>query len=101
MNSLHYLMNRGAMKSSDYQYTGKNQDCAYNSAKKIWQVENCTKVPSDLNSLKSTLLNQPVIVGFDTVTDPAFHQFGGSGIFTASDKCGKTINHYMLAVGWG
>ncbi len=37
-------MKRGTMKNSDYNYTGQNQDCKYNAAKKIWEVDNCTTV---------------------------------------------------------
>ena len=40
-------MNRGAMKESDYPYTGKTQNCMYNAAKKVWQVDNCTKLNSN------------------------------------------------------
>jgi len=36
LNSLHYLINKGAMKESDYPYTSKTGSCAYNAGKKVW-----------------------------------------------------------------
>lgn len=99
LNTLHYLMNRGAMKNSEYLYVGKTGDCKYTAAKKIFEVENCVKVDQDLVMLKSQIFNQPVIVGFDT-SDSKFSQFGG-GLYEPPSKCGDKINHYMLAVGWG
>lgn len=100
LNALHELINKGAMKASDYPYTGKTDTCRYTAAKKIWEIESCTKVDgSDIAMLKSQILGQPVIVGFDA-TDGAFIQHG-AGLYTP-DKCTTTkINHYMLAVGWG
>jgi hypothetical protein len=48
--------------------------------------------------LKSQILEQPVIVGFEA-SDQTFIQHG-TGLYTPA-KCGTKINHYMLAVGWG
>jgi hypothetical protein len=36
VNALHELINRGAMKNSDYQYTGRTDPCKYTAAKKMW-----------------------------------------------------------------
>ncbi len=36
VNALHELINRGAMKASDYPYTGRTDACRYTAAKKIW-----------------------------------------------------------------
>lgn len=97
--TLHYLMNHGAMKAIDYPYIGKTDDCKYTPSKKIWGVQNCTKVDSDLTMLKSQILEQPVIVGFDA-SDMKFMAYA-SGIYMPSTNCGAKLNHYMLAVGWG
>jgi hypothetical protein len=54
----------------------------------------------NISSLKSAILQQPVIVSFEVDAD----KFGKytSGYYTAPSKtCGDKINHYMLAVGWG
>ena len=68
------------MKNSDYNYTGKNQDCYYNAAKKIWKVNNCTTVESSLDQIRSAIHQQPVIVGFDA-TDTKFIQYGAGGLY--------------------
>jgi hypothetical protein len=49
--------------------------------------------------LKSSIFNQPVIVGFDA-SDLKFIQYGSDGIYTG-DNCKTNVNHYMLAIGWG
>ncbi len=100
LNALHELINKGAMKASDYPYTGRTDTCKYTAAKKIWEIETCTKADGDIAMLKSQILGQPVIVGFDA-TDKTFIQHG-TGLYTP-DKCSSKdkINHYMLAVGWG
>ena len=99
LNALHELINRGAMKNVDYTYTGKTDTCRYTAAKKVWEVESCTKADGDLALLKSQILEQPVIVGFDA-SDFTFIQYG-TGLYTPN-KCTTTkLNHYMLAVGWG
>ncbi len=92
-------MNRGAMKNTEYTYAGKTQDCQYTAAKKIFELESCTKVDSNLVMLKSQILNQPVIVSFDA-TGKNFLSYGG-GLYDPAKSCGTIINHYMLAVGWG
>jgi C1A family cysteine protease len=92
-------MNRGAMKNVDYPYAARNQNCQYTAAKKIFELENCTKVDSNLVMLKSQIFNQPVIVSFDA-SDTKFMQYGG-GLYIPPPSCGSKINHYMLAVGWG
>jgi cathepsin L len=62
-------------------------------------VASCSKADGDLDMLKSQILVQPVIVGFDA-TDVTFMQHG-AGLYTPN-KCTTTkLNHYMLAVGWG
>lgn len=93
------MIKRGAMREEDYPYVGKTQGCAYNSSKRVWDFESCTKVDSNLTLLKSAVFNQPVIVSFDA-TDPKFIQYS-QGIYQAPTGCGSKINHYMLAVGWG
>ena len=98
LNALHYLINRGAMKLADYAYTGRTDSCKYTAAKKIWGVESCTKVDQDLMMLKSQILEQPVIVGFDA-SETTFIQHG-AGLYTPK-SCTIKLNHYMLAVGWG
>lgn len=99
VNALHELINKGTMKASDYPYTGKTDTCRYTAAKKVWQIESCTKVDGDIAMLKTQILEQPVIVGFDA-SETTFMQHG-TGLYTPK-KCKATnINHYMLAVGWG
>ena len=62
-------------------------------------MASCSKADGDLDMLKSQILVQPVIVGFDA-TDVTFMQHG-AGLYTPN-KCTTTkLNHYMLAVGWG
>lgn len=69
------------MKDSDYPYIGKSQTCAYNSAKKVWQVDSCTKVSStNTTALQGAIYQQPVIVQFDP-SDTKFIQLSGDGIY--------------------
>lgn len=69
------------MKESDYPYTGKTQNCSYNAAKKVWQVDNCTKLNSNtVLSLQTAIFQQPIIVQFDA-NDKNFIQLSGDGIY--------------------
>ena len=99
VNALHELINKGAMKASDYPYTNRTDTCKYTAAKKFWEIETCAKADGDIAMLKSQILGQPVIVGFDA-TDMTFIQHG-TGLYTPNKCTIKNINHYMLAVGWG
>jgi hypothetical protein len=94
-------MAHGAMSLSDYAYTAKSGDCRYNSTKKIWDIDNCTKIASqNISSLKSAVLQQPVIVSFDAVSDSTFKSYK-TGVFSNSTVCGNKMTHNLLVVGWG
>ena len=100
LNSLQYIMAHGTMSLSDYVYTGTKGDCRYNSTKKIWDVDNCTKITSqNISALKSAVLQQPVIVSFDA-SDSKFKSYK-TGVFSNSTTCGDKMTHNLLVVGWG
>lgn len=99
-NSLHYLIAHGTMKSTDYPYTGSNGDCKYNTTRKFWEIDSCTKIASNnISSLKSAILQQPVIVSFDT-SDSKFSSYS-KGVYSGNKGCGGKLNHNLLVVGWG
>jgi hypothetical protein len=57
-----------------------------------------SQVGTTNEDIQSAILLQPVSVGVDA-SSRAFHNYSG-GIFTDTN-CGTTIDHAILAVGWG
>jgi len=82
---------------SDYPYKGRDGRCK--SGKGVGSVTNYTNVPSGSPSqLKAAIAKQPVSVAVEADTD--VFQFYDGGIIT-SKKCGKELDHGVVAVGYG
>lgn len=83
---------------SDYAYKGKDQSCKASSSKGKVSVSTIHTVPNnDVSQLKAALNKKPVAVSIDA-SCRAFNNYS-SGIFW--DSCGHSIDHAVLAVGYG
>eukprot|EP00850_Spirogloea_muscicola_P003292 SM000013S26461 [mRNA] locus=s13:532172:535297:+ [translate_table: standard] len=99
--ALDYVVANGGLDvASDYAYRARNQACnAVLAAKHVGVVTAWELVPArSLLSVKQALANHPVVVTLDA-SSPDFQSYT-SGIFDSS-SCGNTVNHAMLAIGYG
>ncbi|XP_069621886.1 cathepsin J-like isoform X1 [Ranitomeya imitator] len=92
-----YATHTGLMKSQDYEYEGKQNDCQYNEDKAI--TLNVTKyynLPDEESIVSSVALEGPVAVGF--AVDHDFNMYS-HGIFDG--ECAEDANHAIIAMGYG
>lgn len=93
-----YAKNSAIMKESDYPYKGKDGSCKYSKSKGQVLVKSITTIANnDVSQLKAAISKQPVAVSIDA-SCRAFNNYS-SGIFWNS--CGTSIDHAVLAVGYG
>ena len=87
---------------SDYPYTAKSGGlfgCKYNKSKGVVSAETYTDVKHDnSDQLKAALNKGPVSVAIEA-DQTVFHSYTG-GIITSS-KCGTSLDHAVLVVGYG
>merc|ERR1711988_624713 len=92
--------NRGVDTESSYPYEGRDASCRYSSA---YRGATCTGYVSIRRNDENDLLNAVGSVGSVSVSLYAStqgFQFYSSGVYVDS-SCPKTINHAVLAVGYG
>lgn len=96
-----YLRDQGAMKRSDYPYTGVGtDDCKYDRSKSIRVVSGFTMISGDILKTKAILTTSPQAISVDAL--PLKHY--KSGIFSDENlevKCQLKTNHAVLLVGYG
>jgi C1A family cysteine protease len=84
---------------ADYPYKAKAEKCAYQKAKGVGKVVKYTDVtPNKVDQLKAALNKGPVSVAIEA--DQVVFQMYTKGVITGS-KCGNTLDHGVLAVGYG
>jgi C1A family cysteine protease len=97
-----YLKSNEAMTEDDYPYTSGNggwSTCEYDSSVGVTNVKSYAAVTSnDPDQLAAAIDTQPVSVAIEA--DKLVFQFYSSGVITG-DSCGTTLDHAVLAVGYG
>jgi len=95
-----YLKSNNAYLEADYSYHAVNQNCSYSAgAASSVNVTSFTQVTgSNVAQMKAALALQPLSVSIEA--DTAVFQTYTSGILN-STACGTTLDHAVLAVGWG
>jgi C1A family cysteine protease len=98
-NAFKYIESNPLETESEYPYKGRNGKCAYSKSKGVGTVSKFTDVKSDsAPSLKTALNKGPVSIAIEA--DKMVFQMYTSGILD-SKKCGKKLDHGVLAVGYG
>ena len=96
--SLKYISQYGLMRESDY--TPDGGKCNYDASRVAVKISSEINVKSMSDTeLESALLKAPVLVQVDK--DSFDFQSYMSGVLNDGDACGTTLDHSMLAVGWG
>lgn len=98
-----YAIEHGMCSLSAYPYvsgaTKTGGDCKASSCPKVAHFSSCSDVkPNDQVSLKGAVAMQPVSVAVQA--DSSVFQHYSSGVLTDS-RCGTSLNHGVLAVGYG
>jgi C1A family cysteine protease len=88
------------MAESSYPYTAADGNCVYDSANAYqWNVTSFTQItPDSVTSLQNALAMQPVSVSIQA--DKLCFQLYKSGVMD-NVNCGTSIDHAVLAVGYG
>lgn len=100
-NAFEYATTHTVELETDYPYTAVDGTCAYDESKgKITVTEWSWVYPRQSpDALKAALTLQPVSVSVDA-NCTAFHSYS-SGVLTSEAGCGTSLDHAILAVGWG
>jgi C1A family cysteine protease len=92
-----FVIENGQCTLSSYPYTAKDGTCQKCSA--VAHMSSCSDVkPNDQLSLKAAVAQQPVAVAIEA--DTRYFQSYSGGILDSS-SCGTTLDHGVLAVGYG
>jgi hypothetical protein len=92
-----FVIEHGQCSLSSYPYTAKDGTCKTCSA--VAHISSCSDVrPNDQISLKGAVAQQPVAVAISA--DSRIFQSYSSGVIT-STSCYTSLNHGVLAVGYG
>jgi len=94
-----YVQSNPLELESDYPYTAVDGSCAYDASKGAVGLSSWTMVTAqNPTAMKAALCDRPLAVSIEA--DKFVFQTYKSGVLT-SDKCGTTLDHAVLAVGFG
>ena len=92
-----FIIENGQCAASSYPYTAKDGTC--HSCTAVAHATSCADVkPNDQLSLKAAVAKQPVAVAIEA--DTKYFQSYSGGVLTSS-SCGTSLDHGVLAVGYG
>ena len=92
-----FIIENGQCAASSYPYTAKDGTC--HSCSAVAHATSCYDVkPNDQLSLKAAVYKQPVAVAIEA--DTKYFQSYSGGVLTSS-RCGTSLDHGVLAVGYG
>ena len=97
-NAFQYIRDFGIEGESTYPYTARDGTCKYDKSKVNGTVKSYQDVtPNSPAQLKAALAKQPVSVAIEA--DQIAFQGYTSGVITSG--CGQSLDHGVLAVGYG
>jgi len=98
-----YAKTHAIESEASYPYTSgttmKSGSCLYNSANGVMNTTSFTTVATDNASIMTAIAQQPVSVAIEA--DTAYFQTYTSGVLTDAAACGTTLDHAVVAVGYG
>lgn len=91
-----YIIDNGIVEEDTYPYTATVSTCTAKTGNKL--VKSCYNVPANEYDLTLSLSKQPISVSIEA--DSRSFQLYKSGVYDNTD-CGTTLDHGVLAVGYG
>jgi len=92
-----FIIENGQCAASSYPYTARDGTC--HSCSAVAHATSCSDVkPNDQLSLKAAVAKQPVAVAIEA--DTKYFQSYSGGVLTSA-SCGTSLDHGVLAVGYG
>ena len=79
--------------------TGKTGTCQYDSTKGLISATSHTRIGTLTSEIKAAIAQQPQSVGIEA--DTLYFNTYKSGILTNASRCGTTMDHAVVAVGYG
>jgi len=92
-----YIESNPLELESDYAYTARDGTCNYDSSKGVGKVAGFQDVAASASQLKAAVAKGPVAVAIEA-DQFAFQMYTG-GVITSG--CGSSLDHGVLAVGYG
>jgi C1A family cysteine protease len=97
--ALEYTAANGIEQESEYPYTAEDGTCQYNKADAITVNTGYTFVTTmSTNALLTSIVSMPTSVLIEA--DQDVFQLYTSGVITAAEDCGASLDHAVLAVGY-
>jgi C1A family cysteine protease len=96
-HAFQYIESNPLELESEYQYTARDGTCNYDSAEGEGLVRGFADVTNSANQLKAAIALGPVSVAIEA--DQMAFQGYTSGVITSG--CGSSLDHGVLAVGYG
>ncbi|KAK9887931.1 hypothetical protein WA026_000231 [Henosepilachna vigintioctopunctata] len=95
-----YVKENGIESEADYPYLAYDDDCAANSSKVITKIKSYVEIKAgDENDLQNAIANKgPVAVAIDASWN---FQLYSNGVLIDDDCSSDSLNHGVLAVGYG
>jgi cathepsin L len=99
--AMQYIISNGGIDTeASYPYTAEDGTCSYNAANSGATLKNYKNVPSgNENALQTSVQQGPTSVAIDA-SQPSF-QFYSSGVYNEPACSSTSLDHGVLAVGWG
>eukprot|EP01017_Pseudomicrothorax_dubius_P024561 TRINITY_DN2609_c0_g1_i2.p1 TRINITY_DN2609_c0_g1~~TRINITY_DN2609_c0_g1_i2.p1 ORF type:complete len:403 (+),score=116.29 TRINITY_DN2609_c0_g1_i2:112-1209(+) len=98
-SAFQYVIDNGIEQESDYPYKAQDQRCKADSSKSDRTLKGFADVPqNNQDQLAAAIAQQPVSVAIEA--DRMVFQFYSGGILD-SKACGTSLDHGVLAVGYG
>jgi len=79
--------------------TTQSGSCLYNQSLGVVSVASFVTIGTDCNSIMAAIAQEPVSVAIEA--DTAYFQTYTSGVLTNAAACGTTLDHAVIAVGYG
>jgi len=92
-----YIESHPLETESDYPYTARDGSCKYQASKGVGKVKDFVDVTPSASQLKAAVAKGPVSVAIEA-DQFAFQGYTG-GVITSG--CGQSLDHGVLAVGYG